>query len=295
MKTIFTGTGVAMITPFDQNYNIDLTSLKKTINFIIENKVDYILLMGTTSEASCLTDAEKKQVVETAMKEINGRVPVMYGLGGNNTAEVLSKIKSTDFHGIDGILTVSPYYNKPNQEGLYRHFAEIAKACPIPVILYNVPGRTSVNITPETTLRLAHDFDNIVATKEASGSMDGIMKIIKDKPKDFTVISGDDGLTVPLISVGAEGVISVAANAFPKECSDMVRYAMSGDFQNASKIHYKLLDAVNLMFAEGNPTGVKAIMSELGIIENNLRLPLVSASNELLAKIKQLCILQNFE
>ncbi|MDR2008870.1 MAG: 4-hydroxy-tetrahydrodipicolinate synthase [Bacteroidales bacterium] len=288
MKTIFTGTGVAMITPFDQNNNIDFVSLKKTINFIIENGVDYILLMGTTSEAACMTDTEKKQVVETAIKEIRGKVPVMYGLGGNNTAEVLSRIKSTDFNGIDGILTVSPYYNKPNQEGLYRHFAEIAKISPVPVILYNVPGRTSVNITPETTLRLAHDFKNIVATKEASGSMDGIMKIIKDKPNGFTVISGDDGLTVPLISVGAEGIISVAANAFPKECSDMVRFAMNGDFTNASKIHYKLLDAVNLMFAEGNPTGVKAFMSELGIIQNYLRLPLVPASKDLVAKIKSL-------
>lgn len=287
MKTNFSGTGVAMVTPFDKNNKVDYYSLSKLINYQVDNGIDYILLMGTTSEAACLTETEKKEVIDFSKKEIAGRIPVMLGLGGNNTAEVISKIKSTDFTGIDGILSVSPYYNKPNQEGLYRHFAEIAKTCPIPVVLYNVPGRTSVNILPHTTLRLAYDFQNIIATKEASGSMDNIMQIIKNKPEGFNVISGDDAISVPLISVGAAGVISVAANAYPKECSDMIKLAMNGNFKEASKIHYRLLDAIELMFAEGNPTGIKAFMSENDIIQNYLRLPLVQSSSNLLEKIKK--------
>lgn len=286
MKTICKGTGVAMVTPFDEYNRVDFKSLSKLINYLIDNGVDYILAMGTTAESACLSEDEKNKILEFTKIEIAGRVPIMYGIGGNNTAEVVEKIKSTDFSQVGGILSVAPYYNKPNQEGLYRHFAEISLASPVPVILYNVPGRTSVNILPETTLRLANGFENIVAIKEASGSMENIMQIIKNKPKDFTVISGDDALTVPLISVGVEGVISVVANAFPRECSDMVNFAIKGEFCRASEIHYKLLDSINLMFAEGNPVGVKAFLTELGIIKNYLRLPLVEATNVLIAKIQ---------
>jgi 4-hydroxy-tetrahydrodipicolinate synthase len=286
MKTIFTGTGVAMITPFSVDGIIDYVALRKHINFLINGGVDYIVVMGTTAESACLSQTEKTQILEFSKKEIAGRVPIMYGLGGNYTADVLEKIKTTDFSGVDGILTVAPYYNKPNQEGLYQHFAAIAKASPVPVILYNVPSRSGVSILPETTLRLAREFKNIVAVKEASGSMEAIMQIVKNKPADFTVISGDDGLTVPLISVGVEGVISVAANAFPKEWSDMVNFAMNGDFVSAAKIHYKLLDSVGLMFAEGSPTGVKYFLSEFGIIENYLRLPMIAESENLKGKIK---------
>lgn len=285
MKTIFTGTGVAMVTPFKEDKSIDFNAFAKLINFQIDGGVDYLLVMGTTAESACLSQEEKNQVLEFAVKEIAGRVPIMYGLGSNNTSEVVEKVKTANLTGVDGILTVAPYYNKPNQEGLYQHFAAIAIASPLPIILYNVPGRTSVNISPEIVLRLANDFENIVAIKEACGSVEQIMNLIKDKPVDFTVISGDDALTLPLISVGVEGVISVLANAFPKEWSDMVRLAMNGEFEAANKIHYKLLYSVDLMFAEGNPAGVKYYLKEFGILEDNVRLPLVQASDYLKKEI----------
>ncbi len=286
MKTNFLGTGVAMITPFKENKNVDYVALKNIINHLIDGKVEYILVMGTTAESATLSFEEKNKILEFAKKEINGRVPIMYGLGGNNTADVIKNIEKTNFSGVDGILTVAPYYNKPNQEGLYQHFAAIAKACPIQVVLYNVPGRTVVNITPETVVRLAKDYDNIVAIKEACGSVDQIMELIRIKPADFTVISGDDGLTMPLIAAGVQGVISVIANAFPKDWSDMVRHALNYEFDKASHIHYRYLPTISNMFAEGNPAGVKAYLTEMNMIENILRLPMVSVSNSLCQKIK---------
>jgi 4-hydroxy-tetrahydrodipicolinate synthase len=286
MKNRFTGTGVAMVTPFDDNNQIDYTSLKKLIAYLIDNDVDYLVVMGTTAEYPCISEAEKAEILDFTKKEINGRIPIVYAIGGNNTTEVIRKISSMDYTGISGILSVTPAYNKPNQEGLYKHFSEISRVSPLPIILYNVPGRTSVNMLPKTILRLAHDFENIIAVKEASGNMENVMEIVKNKPVDFTVISGEDALNLPLISIGVEGVISVVGNAFPKECSEMVKLAINGDFINALPIHYKLLEAAHLMFEEGNPTGVKAFLSELGIIKNNLRLPLIPASKPLTEKIK---------
>ena len=293
MKTIFKGTGVAMITPFNKNYEVDYIALERHINFLIENKVDYIVLMGTTSEAVCLNETEKNEITEFSKRIINHRVPIMYGMGGNNTHELIEKIQKFNYKNIDGILSVAPYYNKPNQEGLYQHFKEISKCSPVEVIMYNVPGRTSVNILPETILRISKDFSNISSVKEASGNIDNIMQIINDKPEDFTVLSGDDAITLPLISVGAEGVISVSANAFPKETSQMTNFALKHKITEAQKIHYKLLKAVNLMFAEGNPTGVKCFLSQLNKIDNYLRLPLISASKILENNIKN--YLQNFD
>ncbi|PLX09874.1 MAG: 4-hydroxy-tetrahydrodipicolinate synthase [Marinilabiliales bacterium] len=287
MKTNFIGTGVAMITPFKEDKSVDFKAIKNVIEHLIAGKVDYILVMGTTAESATLSFEEKNEILAFAKKEIAGRVPIMYGLGGNNTADVIDKIKKTDLSGVDGILTVAPYYNKPNQEGLYQHFAAIAVASPVPLILYNVPGRTVVNIKPETVVRLANDFENIVAIKEACGSVDQIMELIRIKPADFTVISGDDGLTMPLICAGVEGVISVIANAYPKEWSDMVRFAMKYDFESAKQIHYRYLPDIDYMFAEGNPAGVKAYMTEMGLIENNLRLPMVNVSEKLLSDIKK--------
>jgi len=287
MKTNFVGTGVAMVTPFCEDKSVDYGTFAKLINHLIKGGVDFLVVMGTTAESATLSQKEKDEILKFAKKEIAGRVPIMYGLGGNNTADVIEKIKLTGFNGVDGILSVAPYYNKPNQEGIYQHFAAIAVACPVQVVLYNVPGRTGINILPETVIRLAEDFENITAIKEACGSVDQIMKLISIKPDDFTVISGDDGLTLPLISVGVEGVISVAANAFPKEVSDMVRLGMNGKFKEAAKLHYKLLSSVGYMFAEGNPCGIKAYMSAMSMMKNELRLPMVPASEVLNKKIKE--------
>ncbi|MCK9255977.1 MAG: 4-hydroxy-tetrahydrodipicolinate synthase, partial [Bacteroidales bacterium] len=264
MKTNFIGTGVAMVTPFTEDKQIDFPAFAKLINDLIANGVDYLLVMGTTAESATISEEEKQEILEFAKKEIDSRVPIMYGIGGNNTLDVINRIKSTNLDAVDGILCVAPYYNKPNQEGLYQHFAAIANICPIQLILYNVPGRTSVNILPETVIRLAKEFENITAIKEASGSIEQMMQIIQKKPVDFTVISGDDGLTLPLIAVGGEGVISVAANAFPKEMAQLVKLALNKDFENAKTIHYKLLDSISNMFAEGNPCGVKEYMAQQG-------------------------------
>jgi 4-hydroxy-tetrahydrodipicolinate synthase len=286
MKTNFIGTGVAMVTPFTEDKQIDFPAFAKLINDLIAGGVDYLLVMGTTAESATISEEEKQEILEFAKKEIDSRVPIMYGIGGNNTLDVINRIKSTNLDAVDGILCVAPYYNKPNQEGLYQHFAAIANICPIQLILYNVPGRTSVNILPETVIRLAKEFENITAIKEASGSIEQMMQIIQKKPVDFTVISGDDGLTLPLIAVGGEGVISVAANAFPKEMAQLVKLALNKDFENAKTIHYKLLDSISNMFAEGNPCGVKEYMAQQGRIKNKLRLPMVPASQKLSEKIK---------
>ncbi len=286
MKTNFIGTGVALITPFNKNKDIDFKALDRLIDFSIDGGVDYLVIMGTTGESATLSTEEKNEILNFSKEKINGKVPILYGIGGNNTIDVIEKIKNTDFSGIDGILTVTPYYNKPNQKGLYSHFAAIATVSPVQVVLYNVPGRTGINLLPDTVLELADDFENITAIKEASGSVEQIMNLIKNKPVDFTVISGDDALTLPLMAIGCEGVISVAANAFPKEVSQMVNLALDNNFPEAAKIHYKLLDSIKLMFAEGNPVGIKEYLWQLKLIENELRLPLVSASESLAEKIK---------
>jgi 4-hydroxy-tetrahydrodipicolinate synthase len=287
MKTNFIGTGVALITPFNENKAVDFDALGKMIDYVIDGGVDYILIMGTTAESATLDSEEKNKILNFAKQKINCRVQIMYGIGGNNTSEIVEKIKHTDLSGVQGILSVTPYYNKPNQEGLYNHFAAIATVSPVEVILYNVPGRTGVNILPETVLRLVNDFENITAIKEASGSVEQIMNLIHKKPVDFTVISGDDALTLSLMSVGCEGVISVAANAFPKEISQMVNFALNNNFSEAVNYHYKLFESIKLMFAEGNPVGIKEYLTQKNLIKNELRLPLVPASENLATKIHQ--------
>jgi len=289
MKTqMFKGTGVAVITPFKNSGTVDYTALGKLIKHIIKGKVNYIVALGTTSEAPVLSQDEKNAVLKHILKINDGKLPVVLGMGGNNTQMIVDDVKSMDLTGIGGILSVAPYYNKPNQKGLYYHFKSIAQASPLPVILYNVPGRTSSNLNAETTLRLAVEFDNIVAIKEASGDMTQIMEIIKNKPKDFTVLSGDDALTYPMMAVGAEGVISVVANAYPGPFSDMVRLCLGDKYPEARKIHYKLLEIMNALFEDGNPAGIKAALNIMGIAGNNLRLPLLKANKATYNKLKAL-------
>ena len=285
MNSNFFGTGVALVTPFDINGNVDYVAFARLLSNVVDGGVDYVLVMGTTGETPCLSAEERRKVIDFAKREIAGRVPIMVGMSGNNTSDLLDSIRNFDFSGIDGLLSASPFYNKPVQNGLYAHFAHVAEVSPVPVILYNIPGRTGVNISPETICRLARDFDNIIAVKEASGSVDQIMRVVENKPERFTVISGDDGLTLPLMAAGVKGVISVVANAFPRELSQMVKLALNGDFEHARKLHYKLLPTVRLMFAEGNPAGVKAYLSQMGVIQNVLRLPLVNVSDDLFARI----------
>lgn len=285
MNSKFFGTGVALVTPFDINGNVDYVAFARLLSNVVDGGVDYVLVMGTTGETPCLSAEERRKVIDFAKREIAGRVPIMVGMSGNNTSDLLDSIRNFDFSGIDGLLTASPFYNKPVQNGLYAHFAHVAEVSPVPVILYNIPGRTGVNISPETICRLASDFDNIIAVKEASGSVDQIMRVVENKPERFTVISGDDGLTLPLMASGVKGVISVVANAFPRELSQMVKLALSGDFEQARNLHYRLLPTVRLMFAEGNPAGVKAYLSQMGVIQNVLRLPLVNVSDDLYARI----------
>lgn len=276
----FKGTGVAIVTPFDNKGNIDYSSFEKLIEHIVSGGCEYIVAMGTTGEVPTLTTKEKEEILSFVVKKVNKRCGVVVGIGGNSTLEVVNRIKSTSFEGVDGLLSVCPYYNKPQQEGIYQHFKSIAENSPVPVILYNVPGRTGVNISADTTLRLAHEVENIVATKEASANFMQIMEIEKFKPIGFTVISGDDALTLPLMACGAEGVISVVANAYPKQYSDMVRYALNGDYKKAAVIHYELLDFCNALFIDGSPAGIKAALEILGLVKNNLRLPLVRANEK---------------
>ncbi len=275
----FTGTGVAIITPFRKDRSIDFKSLEKLLEHIISNGVDYIVALGTTGESVTLSKDEKNAVVNYVIEVVNNRIPLVVGMGGNNTQEIVNSIKSNSFKNIDAILSVAPYYNKPSQEGIYEHFKSIAEACPVPVIIYNVPGRTSSNISAETTVRLARDVKGIIAVKEASGNLCQIMNIIRNKPRNFLVISGDDIITLPMIAVGGAGVISVAANAFPKEVSDMVNYALKNDMAKANEIHYELMDLINALFEEGNPSGIKAVLDILKICPNNLRLPLLPVSD----------------
>jgi 4-hydroxy-tetrahydrodipicolinate synthase len=283
----FTGTGVAIVTPFRKDGSVDFKSLEKLVNFQITSGVDYLVVLGTTGETPVLTKDEKQAIVNQVIEINNKRVPIVQGLGSNNTLEIIHALQNSNFDGIDALLSVSPYYNKPGQEGLYQHYKAIALHSPLPVILYNVPGRTGINLSTETTLRLAKDFGNqIIATKEASANMAQIMNILKDKPETFKVISGDDALTFPLMSLGCCGVISVVANAFPLEFSSMVRLMNEGKIEGARKIHYKMLPIIDLVFAEGSPTGVKAFLDVMGIVPNYLRLPLVPASKDLYKKIE---------
>lgn len=280
------GMGVALITPFKADKSIDFPALAKLLEYIIQNKADYIVVLGTTAETATLTEEEKNLVKSFVVERVNRRVPLVLGVGGNNTQALVDYLKSNDLSDFSAILSVVPYYNKPSQEGIYQHYKAIAEASPLPVILYNVPGRTGVNMTAETTLRLARKFDNIIAIKEASGNIVQMDDIIKNKPENFMVISGDDGITFPLITLGAVGVISVIGNAFPREFSKMVRLALEGDFQNALLIHHRFTELFSLLFVDGNPAGVKCLLNAKGVIENELRLPLVPTKITTYEKIR---------
>ena len=288
MKNPFIGTGVALITPFRKQETIDFSKLEPLINNLISNGVDYIVALGTTSEAATMTETERRALQDFIIETVGGRVPIMLGLGGNNTLAVRDAIANTNFDGISGILSVAPYYNKPNQRGLAQHFKQIAESSPVPVVIYNVPGRTGVNIQAETTLQLADECPNIIGIKEASGNIAQVMQILRNKPEKFMVISGDDSLTYPMCTMGASGVISVLANALPKEMSTMVKYAIKGDTKKALPFHFRMLPLMNAIFDEGNPTGIKALMEIQGLISNNLRMPLVKSSKQLYNKISSL-------
>lgn len=284
----FKGLGIALITPFKADGSIDYESLLRLVEYQIKNGADFLCIMGTTAETPCLSVEEKATLKNFLVERVAGRVPLLMGCGGNNTAAVVHDLKTGDWKGIDGVLSVCPYYNKPSQEGLYQHFKAIAEASPVPVVLYNVPGRTGVNMKAETTLRLAHDFPNIVAIKEASGDITQMDDIIKNKPAHFDVISGDDGITFPLITLGAVGVISVIGNALPAEFSRMVRLALNGDYESARNIHHKFAELFKLLFVDGNPAGVKAMLHAMGMIENQLRLPLVPTRLTTMEKISSI-------
>ncbi|MDP4184063.1 MAG: 4-hydroxy-tetrahydrodipicolinate synthase [Bacteroidota bacterium] len=285
MRTDFSGAGVALVTPFNTDGTVDYTALEQLINYQIENGTDYLVILGTTAETATLSPLERKQVIDFIKEKNRKRLPLVLGIGGYNTAEVIETVAQTDLEGISAILSVVPYYSKPTQEGIYLHFMAIAQASPVPIMLYNVPGRTGTNMTAETTLRLAHASDKFVAIKEASGVMIQISKIIKDKPADFQVISGDDALAVPAIAIGGAGVISVVCNALPRQLSTMVHAAQKGDYALASSLHLKLIDFTQNMFLENNPGGVKAALHALGLIKNELRLPLCPVSQELYNEI----------
>lgn len=278
--------GVALITPFKTDESIDFDALARIVEHQIKNGTDYLVVCGTTAETPTLTEKEKDEVTRFVVNVNAGRLPIVLGVGGNNTKAVVEKLQTYDFSGIDAILSVTPYYNKPSQEGLYQHYAAIAKASPLPVVLYNVPGRTGVNMLADTTLRLANEFPNICAVKEASGNFSQIDDIIKNKPAEFMVISGDDGITFPLITLGAVGVISVIGNAFPREFSRMVRLALQGDYESARQIHHRFIELIELLFVEGNPAGVKSMLAVMGFIENKLRLPLVPNTIKTYEKIR---------
>lgn len=280
------GTGVALITPFKKNSEVDFVALAKVIDFVIENGVEYLVTLGTTGETPTLSKNEQTEIVKFTIEKVNDRVPIVVGIGGNNTQEVIDHFSDFDLEKVTAILSSSPNYNKPSQEGIFQHYKAIADASPLPVILYNVPGRTGSNITAETTLRLAKECENIKGIKEASGNMIQCMHILKNMPEDFLFVSGDDHISLPLIACGAKGVISVIANSFPKDFSEMIRLCLKSDFQKAQQLHYKLLPGYDLLFIENNPAGVKAFMSELNLIENVLRLPLVPLSPTNHQKIK---------
>ena len=282
------GTGVAIVTPFTKTGAVDFAGLSKLINYLIAGKVEYLVVLGTTGETATLSKEERQQVVNHVIKETKKRVPLVLGIGSNNTQEVVDSIKYADLSAFAAILSVSPYYNKPSQQGIYEHYKAIAQSTNKPIILYNVPGRTASNITAETTLKLAHEFKSIVAIKEASGNLEQCMSIINNKPKNFLVISGDDNLTLPLLACGADGVISVLANVYPKDFSEMVRCGLKGDFTTARKLHYKTFEITNQLFADGNPGGAKIALELLKICGADVRLPLVKPNEGVQQKLKQL-------
>lgn len=269
------GMGVALITPFKEDGSVDYDSLLRLVEYQVQNGIDFLCVLGTTAETPTLTAEEKRKIKSLVIERVNGRVPILLGVGSNCTQTVIDTIKNDDMTGVDALLIAVPYYNKPSQEGIYQHYKAIAQSTKLPIVLYNVPGRTGVNMTAVTTLRLAHDFNNIVAIKEASGDISQMDEIIKKKPENFDVISGDDGITFPLITLGAVGVISVIGNAFPREFSRMTRLALAGDYSSALTIHHQFTELFKLLFVDGNPAGVKAMLSMMGMIENKLRLPLV--------------------
>lgn len=279
------GTGVALITPFKEDFSVDVEGLRKVVNFNIDNGINYLVVLGTTAESATLSEEEKQLVIDTVVAANDGRLPLVLGIGGNNTQTVINEMKSRDLSAFTAILSVSPYYNKPTQEGIFQHFAAIAKAAPLPIILYNVPGRTASNILPETVVRLAENFKNIIAIKEAAGDMVQAMRLIAHCPENFLVISGDDMITLPMVLAGGAGVISVIGEAFPKDFSNMVKLGLERKVDEAYKIHYKLAPAIDYIFAEGNPAGVKAVFKKLGICDDTVRLPLVRVSDGLREKI----------
>ncbi len=287
--SIFKGLGVAMVTPFKADYSIDYPAIDRLIEYLLTNGVSYLVVQGTTAETATLTDTEKRELADYIIKKVNRRVPIVLGIGGNDTHRVIESYQKFDLFGVDAILSVTPYYNKPTQKGIYLHFKTIAEATRLPLIVYNVPGRTGVNMTAETTLKLAHDFQSrIIAVKEASGNLNQMSYILRDRPKGFLVLSGDDGLTLPQMAIGADGVISVLGNCAPAQFSRLVNLALQGNFADAAPIHLELLELIDLLFAEGNPSGIKAALNALGIIENVLRLPLAPVGESTYEKIKNI-------
>jgi len=278
---------VAIVTPFKNDSSIDFAALGRVINHVVKGGVNYIVGLGTTGEASTLSKDEKQAVISYILETVDNRVPVVIGFGGNNTQEIINSIRTMELEGVDGLLSVSPYYNKPTQRGIIEHFKAIASSTSLPLILYNVPTRTSSNMTSDTTLALAHECDNIVGIKEASGDIAQIMKIVKQKPENFLVISGDDMMTLPVIAAGGSGVISVLANAFPMHCSELVSNALKSNFKAAREIQFKVIEATELLFTEGNPAGVKAFLNVMNLCQNNLRLPLVPVSKAVYSRIQK--------
>lgn len=287
-RNIFRGLGIALITPFTKDGEVDYKALVRLVEYQIQNGADFLCILATTGETPCLSKEEKQKIKDLVVETNHGRLPILMGCGGNNTQAVVEEIKTTDWSGISSVLSVCPYYNKPSQEGLYQHFKAIAEASPLPVVLYNVPGRTGVNLKPETTVRLAKDCEKIVAIKEASGNLEQVDEIIKNKPDGFDVISGDDALTFSMVASGAAGVISVIGNALPKEFSRMIRLEFNGEYEAARKIHHKFTELYTLLFVDGNPAGVKALLHEMGFIENVLRLPLVPTRITTLQKMTEI-------
>ncbi len=282
------GTGVALVTPFKNDFSVDTQALTRIVNFQIEGGIDYLVVLGTTAESATLNEEEKNLVIETVIKANKNRLPLVLGVGGNNTYKVVEELKTRDLSPFVAVLSVSPYYNKPTQEGIYQHFKAVAEASPIPVILYNVPGRTASNMVPATVFRLAQDFKNIVAIKEAAGDIVQAMKLIQNKPNDFLIISGDDMITLPMVLAGGAGVISVIGEGFPKEFSTMVRFGLERNVEEAYQLHYLVADAIDLIFEQGNPAGIKEVFKTLGLCENTVRLPLVNVNEDLANRIRQM-------
>lgn len=283
----FVGTGVALVTPFKKDFSVDVEALKKIVNHVIEGGVEYLVVLGTTAESATLTNEEKELVIQTIVEANNKRLPLVLGVGGNNTAKVVEELKTRDFSDFDAILSVSPYYNKPTQEGIYQHFKLIAEMSPIPIILYNVPGRTASNMLPSTVIRLAKEFKNVIAIKEAAGDIVQAMKLIQNAPKDFLVISGDDMITLPMVLAGGAGVISVIGEGFPKDFSEMVRLGLQRKVDEAYALHYKLADSIDMIFEQGNPGGIKEVFKSLGLSENTVRLPLVNVNEDLANRLNK--------